>query len=178
MMSESPFRPAAKEAAVRVPLAGGLIALVDPQDASRVGRYKWKPLREHHGSIYATRSTYGDGRVTTVLMHRFVVGAPAGVGVDHRNRDTLDNRRANLRLATMSQNQANTVSRGGTSRFKGVSWDRRRRLWKAQLAHRTVGRFGDETEAAVAYDVAAFERWGTFALLNFPAVDAEETHND
>ena len=40
------------------------------------------------------------GRTPRVPLHRFLVGAPAGMVVSHRNGDALDNRQDNLLLST------------------------------------------------------------------------------
>jgi hypothetical protein len=106
-------------------------------------------------------------------MHRLITGAPAGVEVDHRNGNGLDNRRSNLRLATTSQNQGNQrLSRANTSGFKGVHWDKHRAKWKASIAgdnnDKHLGHFTDPSEAAHAYDSAARLRFGRFASVNFP----------
>jgi hypothetical protein len=72
--------------------------------------------------------------------------------VDHVNRDKLDNRRSNLRVITQSQNTQNLPSFGGTSRYRGVSWDKRRNKWIAMCRvagkHHNLGRYEDEEEAA------------------------------
>jgi hypothetical protein len=109
-----------------------------------------------------------------VYMHRLVIGAGPGDKVDHVNRDGLDNRRINLRLATSSQNSANRIAdrrRNGTSSaYKGVSWDKSRQRWTTYITvdghHRHLGRYATELEAAAAYDAAAEEAWGDFARLN------------
>jgi hypothetical protein len=107
-------------------------------------------------------------------MHRLVLGLPSygelPVDVDHVNGDGLDNRRENLRLTTRSQNLANSASRGGTSIFKGVSLNRHTRRWKAQISvggpPRSLGEYDTEEEAALVYNLAAFEAWGEHARLN------------
>lgn len=106
-------------------------------------------------------------------MHHFILGLDAWTLVDHKNRDTLDNRRENLRVATTSQNGANQSKRpGGSSRFKGVCWDKSRGKWKARIMlnykNVHIGRFLVEEDAARAHDVRAREVWGEFAVLNFP----------
>lgn len=61
---------------------------------------------------------------------------PGGLWVDHVNGDGLDNRIENLRLATPMQNCHNrTRNTNNTSGFKGVSFDRTRGLWRAQLMY-------------------------------------------
>ena len=62
----------------------------------------------------------------------------------------------------------------GTSRYKGVCWDKKRCKWKAQIAihgeRKQLGRFDNEVDAALAYDKFASENFGEFAKTNFPIV--------
>ena len=105
-------------------------------------------------------------------MHRFIIGAPKGVLVDHKNGDGLDNRRENLRFCSASQNQMN---RGKTVRnktgFKGVFWGSNHR-WQAQISCCGIkfhlGSWTDPEDAAAIYDIAAQQFHGKFARLNFP----------
>lgn len=102
-----------------------------------------------------------------VLLHKLIF--PEAEEVDHRNGNGLDNRRENLRPATHRQNLANQRPQvGRSSRFKGVSWDVGRSKWRAYIdkPQRHLGRFSDEIEAVRAYNFAALEAWGEFALLN------------
>lgn len=94
--------------------------------------------------------------------------------VDHRNHDGLDNRRANLRVGTQADNNANQRkrSRPTSSRYKGVYWSNTYGVWIAEIkgpvGRKHLGRFEDETEAAKVYDDAALELFGEFAHLNSP----------
>lgn len=106
-------------------------------------------------------------------LHRFLLDAPAGVMVDHRDGDKLNNRRDNLRLCTNSLNQANRQVVRGVSPHKGVTWQRRpdgRGFWNAKLVVNGVtsylGRHSTDLEAAAAYNAAATEAFGEFAHLN------------
>jgi hypothetical protein len=96
--------------------------------------------------------------------------------VDHRNNNGLDNRRENLRIATKGQNVCNSIKtrRNTSSKFVGVSFDKRSGLWHAYITHcrkrKFLGYFKDETDAAHAYDVAAKKYHKEFARLNFPEV--------
>jgi len=107
-------------------------------------------------------------------MHREILDAPDGMQIDHVNGNGLDNRVANLRLCTATQNQRNAVKRAnGSSRFKGVDWNKRQKKWRARITinKRTIliGRYCDEFRAAKAYDKKAIELFGEFANINFPS---------
>lgn len=112
-----------------------------------------------------------------ILAHRaawaIYYGEHPRADIDHINGNPLDNRLANLRQATRSENMANSRSaRGKTSKYLGVSFDKSRGKWAAELTtnykkHR-LGRFHSEVEAARAYDVAAMRLHGDYAHLNFP----------
>lgn len=164
-----------------VPLHGqapaGRVALVDDEDYELVRAYRWYIKEVARGDrvriqSYAAANTWREGRRTRIMMHRLITGY---LLVDHINHNGLDNRRANLRPATASQNGANARPRaGGTSQFKGVCWRPRYGKWQARIgrAGRNLGSFATEEEAARAYDAAARELWGEFARLNFPPEEA------
>lgn len=151
--------------------ADGCEVLVDAADHEWLSQYRWHVSAWKPGKVYA-KSCLGRLRHGGFAMHRLIMNAPAGLEVDHVNGDGLDNRRANLRLATRRQNSANTGSRRGTSKYKGVSWNRQRNRWIAQIRRGgkvcRLGRFRDEEEAARVYDKAALQEHGEFARLNFP----------
>ena len=102
---------------------------------------------------------------------------PGKLEVDHINGDGLDNRRSNLRLCTRRQNSMNQKKQKNcTSKYKGVSWSKRRKKWAAAITlygkYKSLGFFDDEEEAAQAYRVAARKYFGEFALKD------EYTFND
>lgn len=87
--------------------------------------------------------------------------------IDHINGERSDNRIANLRLATQIQNSANAgIRRANKSGFKGVSWDRGRRKFRAQIrngiTNTHLGRFDTPEEAHAAYVAAALKMHGDF----------------
>lgn len=158
-----------------IALPRGYVALVDDSDYERINKHRWSVQVVRGGVVYACRSEYRDGKKRTVLMHREIIGAGPGQMVDHIDRDSLNNTRANLRFCTPRENQQN---RGAWTRraavrpsaFKGVHWDKRRKKWRAEIVvsgqRRFLGRFIDEIEAARAYDKVAQECFGSFAVLN------------
>ncbi len=165
---------------VLIPLGGkkypGLFAIVDVGDVALVATYQWRPIstngtRGHREILYAvTRTPEG----MHPYMHRLVMGVTdRGIRVDHENRNGLDNRRANLRVATALQNRQNSrPDSGSSSQYKGVYWNKKYRKWQAAICvngtNRRLGRFDDESDAGRAYDAAARDLFGEYAYLNFP----------
>ncbi len=150
----------------RIPLGGGLFATVDACDFKRINKYKWCVLSKS-GSPYAVRRTK-DGRM--VYMHREIMHAPKGSVVDHRDHNTLNNRRCNLHICTQAENQANAGPRGSASGYVGVK--RVGKKWEAEINYRGkryyLGRYDDPVEAAKARDRKAYALLGENAYLNFP----------
>ncbi len=160
-------------AIMAVPLSQGLFALVDGEDYKWLMQWKWYTCKEQSGNYYARRTTRKYKRRQSILMHRQVLNTPKGMETDHRNHCGLDNRKQNVRVCTKSQNNQNNrkAKAKKSSRYKGVSWSKRRRKWRAviQLDKKQfeIGSFNNEIEAAKAYDAKAKELFGEFANLNF-----------
>lgn len=150
---------------VEIELSQGLVAIIDDTDAHVVQPYRWF-AKKNKRTFYAARSIRRtDGTVTTQYMHTLLTGWPR---VDHRDGDGLNNRRENLRRATDVQNARNGRQRKHSSRFKGVTWNKAGRRWRAQIGRTYLGQFEDEEVAARVYDGAARRSFGEFAALNFP----------
>jgi AP2 domain/HNH endonuclease len=155
-----------------IPITRGKFVLVDDEDFASLSQFKWC-CAGYEGYWYAMRKVNGK----MIRMHRVILGASEGQWVDHKNGNGLDNQRGNLRIATPSQNSQNSRKRlVATSRFKGVCFDNRSRKWRAVIQHsgkeRFLGNFDREEDAAKAYDKAASDLFGEFALVN----SREEKH--
>lgn len=160
-------------------LSQGKVALVSIEDYERVSQFKWTAAKvTRKGRLmgyYAMRGIWfpKEKKLRRVYLHRFILDAPDGLEVDHKNRDGLDCRRDNLRLATSSQNRANRAKLKLGNRYRGV-WrlSRDTSRWTGQVQHKWkrihLGIFATEEEAARAYDKKALELFGEFAQLNFP----------
>jgi hypothetical protein len=155
----------------RIPLTQGKFAIVDPDDYHRLSKYKWQTDSERRRTSYARRMANLDGKRKCVLMHREIIPVPDNMVVDHINHNGLDNRKANLRPATVAQNACNRRHTKDAKKFKGLVWDKRRNKWHVRFGCNGkkihVGYFDDQITAAHAYDQAAKKHHGQFAALNF-----------
>jgi predicted metallo-beta-lactamase superfamily hydrolase len=152
-------------------LTRGYATVVDDADYEWLTQWKWCVCINNRGKPYAQRIIHRKSEHGVKRMSRVILDAPADLQVDHINGDSLDNRRANLRLCTLQENCQNRgANRKGTSRFVGVS--REPYGYRSVLGHNKVryylGIFSSEEEAARAHDTAALRLCGQFARLNFP----------
>lgn len=109
--------------------------------------------------------------IASRLAWLYMTGSFPPSRVDHEDTDKLNNRWCNFRLATASQNAANSrLSQRNTSGFKGVHYAKNRTSFKKWAAHirvdgvlKTLGYFAKPEEAHVAYTEAARAAFGAFA---------------
>lgn len=147
--------------AVCIPLPQGRHTLIDIEDFAVVSRHRWQV-----GSGYART---GRGK-EYVSLSRLLLPPPPGMVTDHINGCKLDNRRANLRIASPRQNAMNSrvEKRGEDCPYRGVRRSLQR--WKASIRVEGkrvyLGTFDTPETAALAYNAAASRWHGAFAVLN------------
>lgn len=148
------------------PHTGLFIRLIANSSRSRIG--------EIAGSIKS------DGRIIIRVdykmykAHRlawfYMTGAWPADQIDHIDGDPLNNRWGNLRLATNSENHCNKLSPLNTSGYKGVRFEGRWNLWRAEIKRfgkvHWLGYFGSAEAAFAAYCAAAEIHHGEFARVN------------
>lgn len=150
----------------KLSLQGGGYTLVDAHHYDRLMQYEWFQSKQH---VYRRA---GD---TLIALHHEILPPPDGMVIDHINRNGLDNREINLRVATHQQNSCNrTQPRNNTSGFKGVFREKRTGKWRACIRvngrREYLGTYETKEQAAHAYDAAARHHFGAFAWLNYPTV--------
>jgi len=150
-------------------LGRGFFCIIDAEDVCAVSKYGWTAKDTDPNRIYAHAHT----KNTSILLHRIIMSVDKNKQVDHINGNTLDNRRANLRICTAAQNSANRkkeTKRQLTSKYKGVYFRTDSKKYRASIRVNkkliSLGSFKTEKEAALAYNKAALKFFGVFAKLN------------
>ncbi len=156
--------------------------ILDREDMPFFDRHTWTGSDNGNGIIYVHRKTRKSegGKPRKIYLHRALMGALKGEFVDHINRNPLDNRKSNLRIASHTINNINRgknktwKGRPTSSTYKGVSWNQKMKMWQAYIwcNKRThLGYFTEENDAARAYDAKVYELHGEYAYLNFPRLN-------
>lgn len=151
---------------------GNMECLYDDSDHELISRYKWR-VKKGRNTFYAVtyirdgvrkyRSSYG--------MHQLIMNPPENLCTDHKNRNGLDNRRNNLRISTVQENNRNaTKQRNNTTGYRGVDYNKNHKLFRARV---NINRksvycryFKTKEQAALAYNEAAKIHFGEYANLN------------
>lgn len=157
-----------------IPFTQGQVALVDDGDFENLNKFKWCAHKKP--GFIAVRNCRcpfekPPRRQYMIYMSHQIMSCPRDKEVDHKDHNTLNNQRFNLRICTHVQNQGNrSKNKNNTSGYKGVYKDCKK--WAVRIAFNKrriyLGPFDSKIEAARAYDRTAKKCFGEFAYLNFP----------
>lgn len=151
----------------KIHLDGGFVVLLDDEDFHEMSKFHWR-AHQSRNTFYAERDMWDGHKFRVVKMHRVLLGATRRQQVDHRDRNGLNNTRANLRLATQSQNLQNSKRyRSNTTGFKGVCFFKPMGKFQSRITvngvRKCLGYFDSAVEAGAAYQEAALQYHGEFA---------------
>ena len=141
------------------------------------GRRAGQPAGSLNGSGYIKIRYQKQRHKAHRLAWKMVTGEWPDKDIDHINLNKRDNRFANLRLATRSQNTTNRpASKSNTSGYKGVFWEKCARRWRAQIfvngKKLHLGLFDCPAKAGAEYQKAAQKHFGEFAFGGAAPVEA------
>ena len=163
----------------RIALTQGQHTIVDLEDTPEVLKYKWFASKKKHLYYARTNVRTSTTKRVTIGLHQYLMKSESN-GVDHANRNSLDNRKENLRFCTQGQNNCNAI-KNNSNKFRGVN-PRTSGKFTAYIGMNgktiIIGTFITEELAALAYDQKARETQGEFAILNFPKVNDYTKVND
>ena len=148
----------------------GLVALVSPIDADLLASRPWTRASKNYANGWRRPGERSN------KLHRIILDAPDGKLVDHENHNKTDCRRANIRLCNNNQSVHNRKGfKFAAVPYKGVSKNHGRFMARCglNLESHYLGTFETAEEAARAYDKAALDLHGPFALINFPTETIE-----
>jgi len=154
-----------------IALTQGKVTVVDDADFEWLNQYQWFAHKERK-NYYAARNIHHNGKRTLSRMHREILGLESGdkILTDHANRDSLDNRRFNLRTVDYSMNGYNEEPRKtNKSGYRGVSWHSKNKRWRIQMRFNGCllhgGEYKNISEAVEAYKAMAMKYRGADAVL-------------
>jgi len=159
--------------AKQIPLTQGKFVMVGYWWYEWLMIWKWYAMKNKK-TFYAYRTHRINKRTITIYMHRVIKGMPKNKLIDHKNHDGLNCLPDNIRICTISQNNANTTKRlKASSKYLGVYLfqGNKKETWASKISINSnvisLGYFNTEIEAAKAYDNAAKFYRKEFANLNF-----------
>jgi hypothetical protein len=137
---------------MKIPLTQGEFAIIDDEDAEKVIGIKWSVVKPNPKNWYARNSKHG-------YLHRFLMDAPEGMTVDHKDGNGLDCRRSNMRIVPHGLNIANKrKSSNNTSGYTGVTFCKQTGKWRANIMidrkYKCLGRYDTPELASEAYQKA------------------------
>lgn len=139
---------------------------VDKKMLPMLSKYNWNTINKGYVKC--------NFKGKNIMMHRLIMNEDdPNVIIDHKNNDTLDNRKCNLRRATLQMNSMNrTKIKNTSSKYKGVCWEGCKNKWQSYIKmdgkKYLLGYFDNEKQAGELYDLNARKFFKNFANLNFP----------
>jgi len=164
-----------------ITLNNGKQVRVSAEDMERLAGFTWSQFqngRAYRRELIPREERVGKKIYRTILLHREVMGVDDPRKVIFRDGDPGNCTRDNLVVKGPSFRPRQRVKKPGSSRYRGVGWNRSKEMWQAyirvngKLKHLGFFAAGEEGEqlAARAYDEAARQNFGELAVLNFPRV--------
>lgn len=155
-----------------IPLTRGKETLVSAHKFHSLSQFNWYANRNPSSGRWCAQRQVRlpNGKQTAQLMARVIMGVTdSTIEVDHKDRDSLNNRTENLRVATHRQNLCNVGLRA-TSTSGRIGVTRHQGGWVARISvngkRLHIGCFATREAAALAYNKAALKYHGEFAVLN------------
>ena len=106
---------------------------IDKEDIDKVKQYRWCARYDKTIDGYYIEAWERGKNRKRLKLHRLVMDCPVGLEVDHINRDTLDNRKENLRNVTPLENKQNKgFYKNNKSGYKYIYFDNNKNMYMIQ----------------------------------------------
>ena len=132
--------------------------LIDLDDIDKVKKIKW---HLHYDKCINNFYIMGwdNSRHKHIKLHRYLMNFPKDLVIDHINHDTLDNRKSNLRICTVAENnnnRKNELMKSNKSGYKNISYQKKYKKWIIckfiNKKNKTIGRTNTLEEAILLRD--------------------------
>jgi len=154
--------------------------LIDAEDLDKIIEFNYSIICRYvkeSGYYYAFISEYTkliDAKHNTKIhrLHRFIMDYPKGFDIDHKNHNTLDNRKENLRIVRRGDNDKHRISKNKNNKsgYRNVFWNKQSNKWEVHLQvngiNKCLGRFDDVHEAGEYAKIKRKEIYKEFAGNN------------
>jgi AP2-like factor (euAP2 lineage) len=168
---ENGCRTAPRDGVRFIELPNGRYTMVDAEDYERVALHRWRVDNKGYVRAEIQRP---NGSCRREALHRYVMAAPEGVVVHHRDSDKLNNCKSNLRIfpghSAHQTHHRLTAAPHSKEGFKGVCYGPGRDRWSASIwlekKRRSLGSYPTPEEAAIVYDAAVIAFFGAEAYTN------------
>lgn len=145
------------------PKYGFINILLDDEDYKKIEKdfnnLNWT-ITKNRNKFYVQKRVNGKN----IYLHRYIMNCPKGKYVDHKNHNTLDNRKQNLRITNNADNLRNGEIRvNNKTGVKGVYFDNKRNKYVANIKVNYkgifLGRFNTLEEATQVRKKAEIKYW-------------------
>lgn len=125
------------EIVIKTKKNGTVKSKIDLEDVEKVKDHSWVAIKHPHVNnfyIYLNSST------KHLKLHRYLMNCPEKLVIDHINHDTLDNRKCNLRICTIAENNKNSgFYKNNTSGYKNIRWHKKNNTWAVYSGNKYLG---------------------------------------
>lgn len=148
-----------------------MLAVVDDEDYERVSQFNWIYQKNTNTSFTISTKIKVNEKIKNVMLGRFILGISKGI-VWNINRNHLDFTRNNLKIVDRKfLSQMSRGRRNSSSKYKGVSWNKREKCWVVQIqdSHLNINireRCESEDKAALLYNELVKGLYGDDCYLN------------
>lgn len=151
--------------------------LIDSEDLEKIKALNYSVTciyMKNSESYYAlvnkyTRLPDNSREQKLIYLNRYIINCTSeNEEVDHINHISLDNRKCNLRITTVSENSRHRgrINKNNTSGYRNVTWDKEMKKWKVQLyldgKNIIFGYFNDVDEAGKVAKEVREKHYGKF----------------
>ena len=142
---------------------GEHVVFVDDEDYKRMQKefnnLRWS-LTKNRNNLYAQKRVNGK----IIYLHKYIMNYDGDLCIDHKNHNTLDNTKENLRITTNADNLRNgNIRSNNKTGTNGVFYDKIRNKYVAKIKvnYKSIflGRFDTLSEATIARKNAEIKYW-------------------